>query len=100
MRAKTREFAKERLVVRLTSALGMETDLFMGKVDFITHQAMQPMLSNGEDASAQIDLATLIAPTQKDHGTGQGSTQIEGKASPKSAAGRRVAARHDPPGAP
>ena len=70
MRAKIREFAKERLVVRLTSALGMETDLFMGKVDFTTHQAMQPMLSNGEDASEQIDLATLIAPTQKDHGTG------------------------------
>ncbi len=73
MRTRVRKFAKEGLIVRLTPAQSMEAKLLMRKVDLTAHQAMQPMLSDAEGPSEQIDLATLIAPTQKDHGASQGS---------------------------
>jgi len=85
MRTRIRKFAKERLVVRLAATQGMEAELLMGKVDFTTHQAMQPLLSNREGASEQINLATLITAAQEDHGAGQESPQIEGKAKRKAA---------------
>ena len=74
------DFRKERLLGRFASAQGIETDMFMGKVDLTTDQAMQPMLGDAVVVAQQIDITVLGAATHEDHGAGQWSAQVESEA--------------------
>ena len=58
----------------------METDVLMGKVDFTTDQAMQPILGDAKVVAEQIDIAVFGAAADEDHGADQWGTQVESEA--------------------
>ena len=70
MRTWIRERVKERVVVQIAPAQGMEADVLLGEVDLATHQAMEPMLGDRERPPKQMDIALLVTPAQEDHGAG------------------------------
>ena len=61
MRTWIRERVKERVVVRIALAQGMEADVLLGEVDLATHQAMEPMLGDRERPPKQMVRALKAA---------------------------------------
>ena len=92
MRTWLRERVKERVVVRIAPAQGMEADVLLGEVDLATHQAMEPMLGDRKRPTKQMDIALLVAPAKEIHGAGQWRSQVECEASREAASRGRALA--------